>query len=111
MEDKNEVVRDWATFALGSGDVEESGSRHYADSPGIRAAFHRRLDDTYEDARREAIWGLARRKDLLGVKLLLNLLESEGWWNGDKDAAEELLGLSQDSSTEELCDGLRGMLA
>lgn len=111
MEDNNEVVRDWATFALGSGDVDEAGVLLYADSPEIRAAFHRRLDDTYEDARREAIWGLALRKDLIGVKLLLNFLESEDWWSGDKDAAEELLGLSRDSSTEELCGRLRGLLA
>lgn len=111
MEDSNEVVRDWATFALGSGEVEEGGVWHYPDSPEIRAAFAKRLEDTYEEARREAIWGLARRKDPLGIKLLLKYLESEEWWNGDKDSAEELLKLKRDSSLEELCEGLRRLLA
>jgi len=112
MEDKDEVVRDWATFALGNhADVVESGVRRFADSPEIRTAFRKRLDDSYEDARREAIWGLALRKDTLGVKLLLKHLESEEWWNGDTDAAEELLGLQPEASIKELCDGLRRLLA
>lgn len=85
--------------------------RRFTDSPEIRAAFRRRLDDSYEEARREAIWGLALRNDALGVKLLLKHLESEEWWNGDKDAAEELLGLQPDTSVEELRDGLRRLLA
>jgi HEAT repeat protein len=112
MEDNNEVVRDWATFALGnSAAVIESGVRHFADSPAIRAAFRKRLDDSYEEARREAIWGLALRKDALGVKLLLEHLESEEWWTGDEDAAEELLGLQPETPVEELRDGLRRLLA
>jgi hypothetical protein len=110
MEDKNEVVRDWATFALGNDDVIEGGVRRFTDSPEIRAAFRRRLDDSYEEARREAIWGLALRNDPLGVKLLLKHLESEEWWNGDRDAAEELLGLQPDTSVGELRDGLRRLL-
>jgi hypothetical protein len=110
-EDKNEVVRDWATFALGTNDVIEGGVRHFTDSPEIRAAFRRRLDDSYEEARREAIWGLALRNDPVGVNLLLELLESKEWWNGDRDAAEQLLGLQPDTSVEELCEGLRRLLA
>jgi PBS lyase HEAT-like repeat len=111
MEDKNEVVRDWATFALGNDAVIEGGVRRFTDSPEIRAAFRKRLDDSYQEARREAIWGLALRNDPLGVELLLKHLESEEWWNGDKDAAEELLGLQADTSVEELRDGLRRLLA
>jgi HEAT repeat protein len=111
MEDQDEVVRDWATFALGNDDVFEGSIRRFVDSPEIRAAFCRRLDDSYEEARREAIWGLALRNDLLGVKLLLEHLESEEWWSGDKNAAEELLGSQSDTSVEELCDGLRRLLA
>jgi len=111
MEDSNEVVRDWATFALGSGDVEEGGVWHYDDSPEIRAAFTKRLDDTYEEARREAIWGLAKRRDPLGMKLLLKHLESDDRWSGDEDTAEEILNLEQDSSVAKLCDGLRRLLA
>jgi hypothetical protein len=111
MEDKNEVVRDWATFALGNDDVIEAGVRRFTDSPEIRAAFRRRLDDSYEEARREAIWALALRNDPLGAKLLLKHLESEKWWNGDRDAAEELLGLHPDTPIEELRDGLRRLFA
>ncbi len=111
MEDESEVVRDWATFVLGSCEVDEGGVWHYADSPEIRAAFRRRLEDTYEEARREAIWGLAKRRDPLGVKLLLNILESAEWWSGDEDTAGELLGLKRGSSIEDLCQGLRGLLA
>jgi HEAT repeat protein len=83
---------------------------HYIDSPDIRAAFRNRLEDSYEDARREAIWGLARRNDPLGVKLLLNHLDSEEWWDGDKDTAQELLGLESDTP-EEVRDRLRRLLA
>lgn len=89
----------------------EAGVRRFTDSPEIRAAFRRRLDDSYEEARREAIWGLALRNDPLGVKLLLEHLESEEWWSGDRDAAEQLLGLQPDTSVEELRDGLRRLLA
>ena len=53
MEDSNEVVRDWATFALGSSDAEEGRALHYVDSPEIRAAFRRRLEDSCEEARRK----------------------------------------------------------
>jgi HEAT repeat protein len=111
MEDKNEVVRDWATFAVGSGDFMEGGGWHYADSPEIRAALRRRLEDTYEEARREAIWGLAKRKDPLGIKLLLDLLDSEDRWSGDRDAAEELLCVKLDTPIRELCAGLHRLLA
>jgi HEAT repeat protein len=111
MEDEDEVIRDWATFPLGNDDVIEGGMRRFTDSPEIRTAFRRRLDDSYEEARREAIWGLALRNDPLGVSLLLKHLESEEWWNGDRDTAEELLGLQPDTSVEELRDGLRRLLA
>jgi HEAT repeat protein len=110
-DDTNEVVRDWATFALGTGDVEEGGNWRYPDSTEIREAFRRRLDDSYEEARREAIWGLARRRDPVGLKLLLNHPESEERWNGDTDAAEEVLGMRPETPLEELCAGLRQLLA
>jgi HEAT repeat protein len=111
MDDGNEEVRNWATFALGSGNLEEGGALQYFDSAEIREAFRKRLDDSYEEARREAIWGLALRHDSLGVKLLLSHLESEEYWSGDKDAAEEILGLPPETSIEELCKGLRRLLA
>lgn len=101
------MVRDWATFALGSGKFVENGVWRYHDSPEIRAALRGRLKDTYEEARREAVWGLARRKDPLGLKLLLGHLQSESSWSGDKDAAEEILGATSETPIEELCQGLR----
>jgi HEAT repeat protein len=111
MEDENEVVRDWATFELGSGDVVEAGVMHYPDSPEIRAALRRRTEDNYEDARREAIWGLAKRRDSLGLKLLLDHLDSESWWSGDEDAAKEILSVKSDTPVEELREGLRRLLS
>jgi HEAT repeat protein len=43
MDDRNEEVRDWATFALGSGSLDEGGGLHYVDSTEIREAFRKRL--------------------------------------------------------------------
>ena len=111
MEDENEVVRDWATFELASGEFLEGGAMHYADSPEIRAALRRRVEDNYEEARREAIWGLAKRRDALGLRLLLDHLESESWWSGDEDAAQEVLSVNGDTPVEELRQGLRRLLA
>ncbi len=110
-EDENAVVRDWATFALGSEEVVEGGVWRYPDSPEIRTALHNRLEDTYEEARREAVWGLALRKDPVGLKLLLEQLQSGGWWSGDEDAAREILGVTSATSVGELCQGLRRLLA
>jgi hypothetical protein len=110
MDDVNEVVRDWATFSLGSEVIGEDGSMEYRDSDEIRAALRKRLDDSYEDARREAIWGLAYRRDPQGLQLLLEHLQSEKWWSGDENAAEEILGLPANTSIAELCDGLRQLL-
>jgi HEAT repeat protein len=110
-EDENAVVRDWATFALGSEEVVEGGVWRYPDSPEIRTALRNRLEDTYEEARREAIWGLALRRDPLGLKLLLDQLQSGEWWSGDEYAAEEVLGVRSGTGVEELCQGLRRLLA
>ena len=110
MEDENEVVRDWATFALGSFETLEDGVWRFWDSPEIRTALNKRLQDPYEDARREAIWGLARRKDILGLKLLLGHLESESWWGSDEHTAKEVLNLAGNTPVEDLRLGLRRLL-
>jgi hypothetical protein len=55
MEDESDSVRDWATFAL--------GTQTDADSPAVREALVRRLDDLGGDTAGEAARGLARRKD------------------------------------------------
>jgi HEAT repeat protein len=102
MEDSDEDVRDWATFGLGSLSKE--------DSPQIREALRKRLDDPIEDARLEAIWGLAQRKDQLGLKILMERLESESQVDGDVMAAKETLGVYGDMPPEELRNGLRKLL-
>ena len=111
MDDENEDVRNWATFSVGNWELEDAGVWRYVDSPEIRAALRGRLEDTYEDARREAIWGLAVRKDPDGLKLLLEHLEAESWWIGDEDAAARTLEMKWDSPVEDLRAGLRRLLA
>lgn len=101
-EDQDKIVRDWATFGLGSVGSE--------DSPQIREALHQRLGDPYEPARSEAVWGLARRKDPTGLRLLLERLECKGRQQGDEHTAQEILGLPENASTDSLCEGLRKLL-
>ena len=83
-EDVDDEVRDWATFALGQFTEEAT--------EGVLGALRRRLGDPYEDARLEAIWGLARRKDEEGVQLLKERFASGDWFQGDEDMALEIWG-------------------
>lgn len=53
--DSSDEVRDWATFGLGTLRTD--------DTPEIRAALRRNLEDLDEDVRGEALVGLARRHD------------------------------------------------
>ena len=105
MEDDDEDVRNWATFGLGAQSVE--------DSPQIRDALRKRLADPFSEARDEAIWGLALRKDPIGIRMLLERLETDAWVQGDEVTATDILGLpsSADTTIEELCSGLRQTLA
>jgi HEAT repeat protein len=103
MDDSDDNVRDWATFAL--------GTQCDLDTPEIREALRKRLADGYEDARDEAIWGLAQRKDEYAIRELLRRLTSEEWKAGDEMAARDLLGERPDASVNELCEGLRKLQA
>jgi HEAT repeat protein len=102
MDDKDNDVRDWATFGLGSLCTQ--------DSQEIRAALRKRLGDPFEDARDEALWGLAQRKDPSSVRSLLERLLSEHWKSGDEVAAAEVLCLRTDTPVEQLREGLRELL-
>ena len=103
MDDPSDDVRDWATFELGTQCDE--------DSDDIRVALRKRLSDSFADAKSEAIWGLARRTDPLGLRLLLERLEAQTWIQGDEYAAADTLGLSFDVSVDQLRSGLRGLMA
>ncbi len=88
--DPADEVRDWATFALGQ-HVE-------IDCLVVRAALHARLDDSYGEARHEAITGLAKRGDLSVIPILIRELH-RGVAPGLLDAAVAL-------ATPDLCGAL-----
>ncbi len=112
MEDDDENVRNWATFGLGNAYSKEDGTGRLGtlDSSEIRAALRKRLSDSSDEVRDEAVWGLARRRDQDGLQLLLGRLDSEQWVTGDEMAADDCLGLKCDASIEELRRGLRDLL-
>jgi HEAT repeat protein len=106
--DPDDEVRNWATFSLGQAE-SESGP---VDSAMIRDALRARLQDPFEDARAEAIWGLAVRRDPEGLRLLLDRLSAETWWAGDECAAATILGLNGAAiEVATLCSGIRALLA
>jgi hypothetical protein len=102
MDDSDDNVRDWATFAL--------GTQCSANSPEILDALRKRLNDSYEMARNEAVWGLAQHKDPLGIKMLIERLEADEWMTGDEMAAAETLDVRHDTPPEELLAGLQKLL-
>jgi hypothetical protein len=67
--DKDPEVRDWATFGLGTLSSE--------DGPEIREALLERAEDAYHDARAEALFGLAVRRDPRAVPHLIRALQAE----------------------------------
>jgi HEAT repeat protein len=85
MQDSDSDVRDWATFGL--------GTQSRADSEAIRDALIDRLSDTDEDTRAEAAVGLAKRKDLRVIPVVLEELDRDEYGVLYEEAASHLLGL------------------
>jgi hypothetical protein len=100
--DSSPVVRDWATFALGLAKTN---------SATVLAALRERLDDPYPEARDEALWALARRRDRTGLRLLIDRLETVELPYGDEIAARDILHLGTSASRAEVLRGLRSLLA
>jgi hypothetical protein len=80
--DEDDEVRDWATFGLGS-QLDD-------DSPEIRDALFERLRDPYDDARCEALVGLARRRDPRTFEAVLSSLMKDQVWGLEVEAAKFL---------------------
>lgn len=80
--DADEDVRNWATFGLGSMDS--------VDTPLLREALVRRLNDTNAEIRGEALVGLAQRKDPRVVEPLRRELAVEDVGLLAVEAAESL---------------------
>ncbi len=83
--DENVLVRDWATFGL--------GTQIDVDTPEVRAALLARVSDADEVTRGEALVGLARRNDHRVVEPLFEELEryhGADYGGYALEAAEEL---------------------
>ena len=81
-EDKEDKVRDWATFGI--------GQMIDADTPEIREALVRRLKDRHYNTRCEALAGLARRKDERVIKPLIKALKAKRIGSLTLEAAQEI---------------------
>lgn len=85
MRDPDPDVRDWATFDL--------GTQSDVDSAVIRDALAERLQDEDYDTRAEAAVGLAKRKDLRALPVIIEELGSEEYGVLFDEAASYLLDL------------------
>lgn len=84
MEDRDRDVRNWATFGLGAlGDPKKTNT------PLIRKALIKRLDDSYLDAHGEAMVGLAMRKDVRVIDIIQRELRGKNPSTYTLDAAYE----------------------
>lgn len=84
MDDRDRDVRNWATFGLGA-----LGGLEKMDSPYIREALIKRLDDSYLDAHGEAMVGLAMRKDVRVIDIIQRELRGKNPSTFALDAAYE----------------------
>jgi len=80
--DSEELVRTWATFAL--------GTMIPADSPRIREALFARISDSHDETRGEALVGLALRKDERVIEPLISDLSSGNAGRLTLEAAEAI---------------------
>jgi HEAT repeat protein len=79
--DQDPEVRDWATFGLGTLSTD--------DGPDVTAALLARTSDSYHEARAEALFGLAVRRDPRAVPHLIRALASAHVQGLEVDAAAE----------------------
>ena len=86
MRDSDSDVRDWATFGL--------GTQSDADSLAIREALFARFQNEDEDTRAEAVVGLAKRKDLRALPVVIEELERDEYGVLYEEAASYLLELN-----------------
>ena len=90
--DEDSDVRDWAVFGLGvQSDI---------DSPEIREALLRCLEDPSQDVREEAACGLAKRRDLRVLPKLSEMLDDPDFTVRVGEAANSLLGLDGKDTNE-----------
>lgn len=80
--DRNDNVRSWAVFGL--------GSRIDTDSPQIRKALYDRIQDKHQETRYEAIVGLSIRKDHRVKDIIKQELLSDSYGSLLFEAIEEL---------------------
>jgi HEAT repeat protein len=85
MQDRDEDVRDWATFGL--------GVLGNTDSDKIREALLQRLTDSDEDVREEALVGLGKRKDQRVLSTLMTALEQPNTTVRVIETACQMLGM------------------
>lgn len=100
-DDADEDIRNWALFAL--------GSQSDADTPALRELFVRHLDDSFEEAREEAIAGLAKRQDKRAVLPLFRLMKSGSYYSHHHHDFLNLVTDDSDASdwgTEDFIDAL-----
>lgn len=99
-QDEDADVRDWATFGIGS-ILDE------VDTPAIREALYRNLDDSDEDTRYEALMGLIIRRDHRILNRLIDLLTTDKMdFDTDigKQSCEMLTELQNDIQDPHLVD-------
>lgn len=90
-DDREDEVRDWATFGLGQLSEENSDE--------IRDALANNLSDRDADVRYEAAIGLGRRRDNRAVKFVVDMLRSDPEDLYAREAAANLLGIKDTEGT------------